>query len=147
MPPAPGFVPVVVNSSYEGTCELRTDKNWLCNDGMTGAVDATDISLLRLMHDPTQMEACGFADMQQIANSLVAWAYAKQCGVEAFTIVRACIGIPGGAGDGHWRARIMLWPKAGSPDPACTPLCLKMRGNHNTLTDYARHASCNGQTA
>ena len=43
---------------------------------MTGAVDATDISLLRLMHDPTQMEACGFADMQQIANSLV-----RHCGL------------------------------------------------------------------
>lgn len=85
-----------------------------------------------------------------------------------------------------WRARIMLWPKASSPDPSCAPLCLKwvwasgaewrgrvhdncylrllvavgpavpllpsspllnrMRGNHNTLTDYGRHASCNGQT-
>lgn len=26
-----GFNPVVVNASFEGTCELRTDKNWLCS--------------------------------------------------------------------------------------------------------------------
>lgn len=68
---------------------------------MTGTVDQTNYTVYKLMHDPTQMEACGFADMRQIANSLVAWAYKSRCGVEAFTIVRACVGIPGGAGQGR----------------------------------------------
>lgn len=31
-----GFIPVVVNPSYERTCQLRTDKNWLCNGAPQG---------------------------------------------------------------------------------------------------------------
>jgi hypothetical protein len=60
-----------------------------------GAVDQTDFTDMKLMHDATMMQSCGFADMTAIVNQLVPWAYKKKCGITSFTIARACVGKPG----------------------------------------------------
>ena len=55
-----------------------------------GAVDQTDFTDMKLMHDATMMQSCGFADMTAIVNQLVPWAYKKKCGITS-----ACVGKPG----------------------------------------------------
>lgn len=107
---------------------------------MDGATDQTPFELLSLMHDPEALPTCGFFDIDSIVNSLVKWAWKGDCGAEAYTVARACIGNPGTAGEGHWRARVMLWPAPGS---SCQPLCIKMRGKGGAISDYGRHGSCN----
>lgn len=139
-PPAPGFVQDVAEGK-KGTCEMQGSREWYCNDDMTGA-SGPDISNLTLMHDAEQMESCGYADMTAIVNSLVKWAYKGDCGVAAFTVARACIGKPGVA-DGYWRARVQLWPNAASTAEICQPLCIKLRGFQNQVTEYGRTGSCN----
>lgn len=39
-------------------------------DGMEGAVDSTDYTLLSMMVDPEAMQRCGFSDMDKIVNSV-----------------------------------------------------------------------------
>ncbi|KAI3428265.1 hypothetical protein D9Q98_006644 [Chlorella vulgaris] len=139
-PPAQGFVQAVA-AGKKGTCDMQNSQNWLCNDDMDGAGGPT-IEDLQLMHDAEAMETCGFADMTTLVNSLVPWAYKRQCGIAAYTVARACIGKPGIA-DGYWRARVQLWPNAASTGELCIPLCIKLRGFQNTVVDYGRTGSCN----
>lgn len=106
-----------------------------------GSTNTVPIENLQLMHDAQQMEPCGFADMTQIVNALVKWAYREKCGIEAFTVSRACIG-KAGIADGFWRSRVMLWPLPGGDPTVCIPLCIKMRGMQNTVTEYGRTAGC-----
>lgn len=59
---------------------------------------------------------CAGPPVNHHPNLQVAWAYNKKCGVEAYTIVRACIGIPGSAGDGREWAAATSGTAAGSAD-------------------------------
>lgn len=106
-----------------------------------GATTVFPVESFQIMHDAAMMEGCGFADLGQIVNSLIKWAYKGKCGVSHFTPARACIGRPGEA-QGYWRARVMLWPVPGGDPEVCVPLCIKMRGFQNGVTDYGRTGGC-----
>lgn len=121
---------------------MQTTREWFCKDDMYGASGPANVTDFLLMHDAEMMEGCGYADMTTVVNSLIKWAYKGDCGIAAFTVARACIGKPGIA-DGYWRARVQLWPNAESTGELCIPLCIKMRGQQNQVTDYGRTKSCN----
>lgn len=106
-----------------------------------GAITPLPVESFQIMHDPEMMEGCGFADLGQIVNGLIKWAYKGKCGVQYYTPARACVGRPGEA-DGYWRARVMLWPVPGGDPEVCVPLCIKMRGFQNEVIDYGRTGGC-----
>jgi hypothetical protein len=38
-----------------------------------------------------------------------------------------------------WRARVFLWPDS----TACEPMCIKLRGKDDAVSDYGRTVTCN----
>ncbi|KAL4443794.1 hypothetical protein ABPG75_011531 [Micractinium tetrahymenae] len=139
---SPSYDPPPVEEDKKGTCEFNPGRELRCRDDMDyGATAVLPVESFQIMHDPEMMEGCGFADLTQIVNGLIKWAYKGKCGVSHYTPARACVGKEGEA-DGYWRARVMLWPLPGGDPEVCVPLCIKMRGFQNEVTDYGRTGGC-----